>query len=268
MGKKLRLLCLAAILAASFLLTSPGSSQSTRVALTNRCIECHSKISSPPDLSGRYFDWYFSAHGKAGVGCEKCHGGDSTMRNPHRAHQGVSAPSQAASRLGEANLPDTCGACHGVTVDSFVKSTHYARLKSSGLGPSCRTCHGHMGTALTTHPSETATYCTFCHNSINGLLPPRPDIPQKAQRIMESIARANFAVLRIGELLNEAETRKVDAAAEKNDLRLLRALLSEAKVGWHSFDLDAVQTKADKAFAEAIRIRDLLAQKLDGREGR
>lgn len=262
MLKKLLLLS-SALAITGLLFESSGSSQGDSAAFkNNRCVDCHSGISSPLSISSRYLDWHVSAHRKGGVGCEKCHGGDPTTRDLQKAHKGVLPSSQIGSRIHQASLPETCGACHSVIANAFIESTHYQRLKSSGLGPSCNTCHGHMGLSVTTHPSEAATFCTFCHNAINGTLPKRPDIPQKAQKVMESIGRANYIVIWVGELLNEAAKRKIDATEQAEDMRLLRGLLNEAKVAWHVFNLDGVQTKADKAFEEGVRIRDQLMKKL------
>jgi hypothetical protein len=120
-----------------------------------------------------------------------------------------------------------------------------------------------MASSVATFPTEAATYCTLCHNSINGMLPQRPEIPAKARKVMESIGRATFALKFAQDRLKEALAQKVNVAEQTEDLRLLQQLVLETKVGWHAFNLDGVQVKADKAFAEGLRIRDELASKLE-----
>ena len=243
---------------------SHGSSQQGAVAKlsNNQCVNCHAKSSLPANISSRYLDWHFSAHKTNGIGCDKCHGGDATARDAQRAHKGITLSSQKESRLSSENLPETCGSCHKAVVNSFVESVHYQKLNSSGLGPSCNTCHSHMGSSVATFPTDAATYCTLCHNSTNGLLPQRPDIPAKAKKVMESIGRATYAVKFAQDLLKEAQDRKVDVAEQIEDMRLLQQLLHETKVGWHSFTLEGARVKAEKAFEESLRIRDQLMRKL------
>ena len=119
-----------------------------------------------------------------------------------------------------------------------------------------------MASSVATDPIEASTYCTFCHNSINGILPRKPEIPAKAQKVMESLGRATYGVKWVQDLLKEAQARKLDVAEQIEDLRLLQGLLSEAKAGWHAFNLDGVQVKADKAFEESLRVREQLMRKL------
>lgn len=264
MLQRVLLLSFSIAVASTVVVDSLGLSQRGTAASysDNQCVNCHAKISQPTGISRRYLDWHFSAHKTGGVGCDKCHGGDATAREPRKAHKGVINHSQNESRLSLANLPETCGACHKAVVNSFVESVHYQRLKTSGLGPSCNTCHSHMASSVARYPIEASTYCTFCHNSINGILPQRPEIPAKAQRVMESLGRASYGVKWVQDLLKEAQNRKLDVAEQTEDLRLLQGLLYEAKIGWHAFNLDGVQVKADKAFEESARIREQLMKKL------
>ena len=147
-------------------------------------------------------------------------------------------------------------------MNSFVGSTHYQRLKESGMGPSCTTCHRHMATAVARFPSEGATFCSFCHNTINGLQPRKPEIPENARATLEAIARGNSMLVWINDLLNEAQRKKIAVNEEKEALRLLQITLREAKTGWHVFNLSGARAKGDKAFEEGMRVKDQLAEKL------
>jgi hypothetical protein len=264
MFRRTLLLAFSIVVASALNFNSHGSSQQRAAAKfsNNQCVNCHAKSSLPANISSRYLDWHFSAHKTNGVGCDRCHGGDATTRDPQRAHKGVTPSSQQESRLSLANLPETCGACHKAVVNSFVESVHYEKLKSSGLGPSCNTCHSHMASSVATFPTDAATYCTLCHNSISGILPQRPDIPAKAKKVMESIGRATYAVRFAQDLLKDAQHRKLDVTKQIEDMRLLQILLHESKVGWHAFTLEGARVKAEKAFEESLRLRDLLMRKL------
>jgi len=216
----------------------------------------------PAEMSNRFLDWRASSHAGAGVTCDKCHGGDAIARDPAKAHAGVLPPSNRNSRLHEMNAPETCGRCHGAVFNSFIESEHYQRLKNSGLGPSCITCHSHMGSSVARAPSDGESLCTFCHNSVNGLLPQRPDIVKQAKTTLAGIARTNYMVAWIDELLGQAEKKKLNVTDEKEDFRLLKITLAEAKAGWHAFKLEAPAAKAEKSFDEAVKIKDKLSKKL------
>jgi hypothetical protein len=264
MLKKLVLLSFALVAAGSYYPESFGAPAQDAASSPrgNQCVDCHARVGTPREVAGRYLDWHFSAHGRANVGCNSCHGGDPAATDAATAHRGVIPSVQAGSRLHRTRLPETCGACHKAVVNSFVESTHYKVLAASGLGPSCTTCHGHMASSVAAYPIEAAALCTRCHNTIDGLLPRRPEIPQYARDTMEAIVRANYMATLAAELLAEAERRKVDVAAEADDLRLMRGTLAEARVGWHAFTVGGVQAKAEKAFEDGVRVRDALSKKL------
>ena len=263
MLRRLLVLSFCVAVAVTIVYDSHGASQRAEAQLrNNQCVQCHARASMPSDISGRYLDWHFSTHKANGVGCDRCHGGDATVVDARNAQTGIIHSSRKESRLSLENLPETCGACHKAIVNSFVESVHYQKLKTSGLGPSCNTCHTHMASSVATFPTDAATYCTLCHNSINGILPQRPDIPASAKKVMESIGRATYAVKLAQDLLKEAQDRRLDVAEQIEDMRLLQQLLQEAKVGWHSFTLEGTRVKAEKAFEEGLRIRDQLMKKL------
>lgn len=231
-------------------------------APNNGCVRCHSRLSTPAEMSSRFLDWRVSAHAAAGVACDKCHGGDAAARDAAKAHAGMLPPSNRNSRLHEINAPETCGSCHRAVVSSFVESEHYRRLKASEGGPSCISCHGHMGSSVARAPFEGESLCTFCHNTVNGPSPQRPDIVKKAKSTLDAIARTNYMVAWINELLEQARKKKLNVGAEREDYRLLKITLAEAKTGWHAFSLEGSAAKAGKSFDEAVSLKTRLSKKL------
>lgn len=239
-----------------------ASRRALQASREDGCVRCHSALSMPAEMSNRFLEWRASAHKAAGVSCDKCHGGDAAARDFGRAHAGVFPPSNKRSTLHEANAPDTCGRCHAAVVNSFIESDHYQKLKASGLGPSCVNCHPHMGSFAARTPLEGESLCTFCHNTLNGLLPQRPDIVKKAKSTLDAIGRTNHMVAWIDQLLAQAEKKKLEATEEKEDFRLIKISLAEAKTGWHTFKMEAPAVKAEKSFDEAVKIKDKLSKKL------
>lgn len=242
--------------------TGSGSQEQKSLHSDNNCVRCHSSIKSPLHLSSKYFEWHASIHQDKAVGCDKCHGGDPTAAEVKLAHTGVFNSAMPESRIHPSNLPATCGSCHGRVTDTFVQSAHYAKLKPLGFGPSCTTCHGHMASAVLFSADETATMCAHCHNAVGGLMPPRPDIPDKARDVMQAIRRATSMTVWARSLIEEAQRKNVSVDRERAELKSASDTLEEVKVNWHTFALDPVRTKADDAFDRASRVKDDLMKRL------
>jgi len=228
----------------------------------NSCVTCHSGLTEPVRQVNRYLEWHFSAHREKGVSCDKCHGGDPSSGRKEAAHKGVLNPSDKASRLFTWNQPDTCRSCHQNVADAFSKSTHFIKLKSAGLGPACNTCHIHMASKVLYSPEEVASHCSNCHNTVNGLLVPRPDIPETAKENVMAFQRSNFIIEWTGLLLAEAQRRGMNVVDEKKILDESTAILLNAKIQWHTFSLGNVRKLADESFSKAVKARDSLRRKL------
>ncbi len=228
----------------------------------NSCVACHAGLTEPLLVSNRYLEWHLSRHREKEVGCDRCHGGNPQARDQRRAHEGVLKASQPKSRLSPVNQPETCGACHQSLVAVFTQSSHYQKLKRAGLGPTCNTCHIHMATKVVYSPEETSSLCANCHNTINGLLPPRPEIPEEAKIAMMAIQRADMTEDWTHLLLAEAQRRGLTLEPEKADFHAAQVILGEAKVDWHQFQLATVRRQADEAFLKIVKVRDRIQKRL------
>ncbi len=230
--------------------------------INNSCVSCHSKIAQPLGLSNRYFEWHSSSHKDAGVSCEKCHGGDSMNQDKAKAHVGVQPYSDLNSKINFRNLPATCSTCHKGVVDMFVQSNHYKKLQDSGLGPSCTNCHSHMGSEVVKSPPQVAILCAHCHDTIGGSLRPRPEIPKKAEEVIQTLNRADVAVEWAASLLRSAETQRIYLPIQRLQVVAAQGALKEAKFSWHAFDLETTQKRAEEAFAAAMRAKEELEKKV------
>ena len=228
----------------------------------NQCVNCHSKLTSPYRLTSRYSEWHISLHKEKAIGCEKCHGGDPMASEPSKAHLGVQSASDPKSKLHPKNLAVTCVSCHKEITNSFVESKHFQNLANAGLGPSCNTCHAHMGSEVIYTPEQTAKLCASCHDSDNALMPKRAEIPGKADETMQALRRANMVTLWAERLVDEAKTKKLDNGEAEKELKIVRGMLAESKVAWHAFNLEIVQKKADAAFETGTKLKDQLRAKL------
>lgn len=230
---------------------------------SNNCVTCHAQITQPVALSNRYFEWHASAHKDVGVSCEKCHGGDPATTDKAKAHVGIYPYADPKSQIHFRNLPVTCQSCHQGIVNTFVESKHYQTLKTTGLGPSCSNCHAHMASEVVLSPQQISTLCAYCHDTVNGALPPRPDISQKAEAILQALNRADVAVGWATSLLREAEMKRLSIAPERIQVQAAQGLLKDAKFNWHSFALEMTQKKADDAFSLAMKAKDDLGKKIN-----
>ena len=227
----------------------------------NTCVNCHSRLLEPLRVGNRYLEWQFSRHQEKGASCEKCHGGDPSAKDKQIAHAGVAPASDQRSRLHWKNQPETCGACHQNVASAFVESAHYKRFKGMGVGPSCNTCHAHMATKVIYSPAETAALCAKCHDSIN-FIEPRPEIPARAKETMMALQRAGYVINWARLLLDNGRRMNLSLNEEADEFKTAEDRLREARVMWHTFDLDAVRKQADEAFLNGAKVRDGLRKKL------
>src|SRR5688572_15400817 len=114
----------------------------------NQCVSCHRGAELPISLGHTFEEWRGSSHGRAGIGCEKCHGGDPHSADPAKAHRGVLPAADPKSAVNAAVLPETCGGCHRKELQAFKPTVHAKVLAAAGRGPTCSTCHGAMASSL------------------------------------------------------------------------------------------------------------------------
>jgi hypothetical protein len=157
---------------------------------TNSCADCHKSVDAKQASITEA--WGASAHGKAGVGCADCHGGDP------RSDQITVAMAFGASYLGVPSRTQTvgiCGGCHAsvqrmaqynLPTDQFAKywtSVHGQRLLTAGDSrvAICIDCHGShdikkaSDPAAPVYPFNVPKLCSGCHSDATKMKP--YDIP-------------------------------------------------------------------------------------------
>ncbi|MBI5247576.1 MAG: hypothetical protein HY923_10375 [Elusimicrobia bacterium] len=199
------------------------------------CIDCHRKAVLPLDREHDYAQWEQSAHGKAGVSCHSCHGGDPTQSGPN-AHKGLLPSSDPASPIYFTKVPETCGACHTEELQAFRKSAHHKELMRSGKGPNCVTCHGSMANEILS-PKHLENTCSLCHRK-----------PMGARPALMALNNASAAVERLGTQIG----RSGDAAEAKETFARLEKERGELLRDWHTFTLKGVLEKSQALTKKAI----------------
>lgn len=177
-------------------------------AQVSRCADCHIANAEAPSVTWSPFaarhlsDWEHSAHERANVGCETCHGGDATTFERFQAHQGMLNARNPASPVHRANLPQTCGKCHTGQFLAFQKSHHFEMLQAGDHSvPTCSTCHGEVG-AMLLSPRGMQNTCNRCHGPQSAQ--PRPDRATDAgiliagvREVRETLSEARSLIRRV-----------------------------------------------------------------------
>lgn len=195
---------------------------------TNQCVACHQVEHLPISLGHSITEWKASAHGRANVGCEKCHGGNASAREADKAHVGVLPASDAGSLVSVQKLAATCGSCHKQEYAAYKTTVHAKEVTKDGEAATCVTCHGSMATSFPS-PTELKSRCTVCH-----------DKPVEARAALTWLAAAKTELLRTGRSLEEART----AVPEWHKEALLRfhdmeKRYSEIALKWHTFHMES-----------------------------
>lgn len=223
----------------------PGWSQEST------CADCHIANPQADPIPEHTYDWEMSAHGRSGVGCEKCHDGDATTFESVLAHRGILTSRNPASPIHRTNLPKTCGKCHIGPFVEFQKSRHYQILREGrGEGPTCSTCHGPVAARLLS-PRSLEKRCDTCHGP-DGIHPNSDFAPdgrillQEVHAVRELLATAPRL---IGRVKDPVRKKALEDAYEQAQVPLREAVSSA-----HAFVFEQMRErlKAAKERSEAL----------------
>lgn len=201
-----------------------GLATTPAIAQTSHCADCHfANADATPD--GHLSAWDRSAHGRAQVGCEACHGGDPNTFERSRAHMSIVPSRQPASPLNRMNLPSTCGKCHVGPFVAFQKSKHYGLLRGGDKRvPTCVTCHDDVG-ADRPSPRALEAQCRSCHGPNKPVQ--RLDFPPEARLALEGIRELRGQLKDTRALIkkvgDEQRRKNLEDAAQQAEVPLLQA---------------------------------------------
>ncbi len=224
----------------------------------SRCADCHFANPAAPGIDHAR-DVEYSAHGRAGIGCEQCHGGNSSSFEPALAHRNLLPPSDPASPVNPRNLPLTCGHCHAGPLMAFEPSRHYQLLdQGDARAPTCATCHGAAGRPGPS-PKALEKECAQCHGP-KGIAV-RPGRAAQARVIYQSIADARDLLgathKLIGRITDPTRRAQMEKAYREAELPLTDAIYAG-----HQFVYDGVEERLASA---QQRITELMAKLMAGK---
>lgn len=148
------------------------------------CADCHYANSGKPNPI-HLQEWESSAHQRARVGCDACHGGNPNTVESFLAHQSIVHGYRPESPVHASRLPQTCGKCHSGPFTQFQRSRHAAVLeRGDDNGPTCATCHGPVAAHLLS-PKSLEGECNACHGK--GKKAERPDYAADARALQQNV---------------------------------------------------------------------------------
>jgi mono/diheme cytochrome c family protein len=195
------------------------------VLAQGNCASCHLENPAAP-AADHLVDWELSAHRRANVGCEKCHGGDPTTFEPLLAHRGILSSMNAASPVNRRHVPTTCGTCHAGPFAAFQKSRHFALVnRGDERVPVCTLCHGAAGSWRPSGNTLQAT-CSQCHGP-RGVAP-RAERAEAARALYETLhetrEKLKSAKSAIGRISDKARAAQLESAYQQAEIPLSEAI--------------------------------------------
>ncbi|MEQ1911474.1 MAG: cytochrome c3 family protein [Vicinamibacterales bacterium] len=248
-----RLVVGTAFIASIFFVVSPAGAQ------TSRCADCHFAQNSVPNPE-HLFDWDRSPHAKNNVGCEKCHGGNSTVFESGLAHRGILSSGNKKSPVYRANLPATCGTCHVGPFVAFQESQHYQLLKAgNNRGPTCSTCHDPVAGELLS-PKSLEKQCAQCHGPKE--IAPRAQRAINARKMYEGLNAVRDELKLANTMIKRVDDRqrRADLMAEYEQAQVP---LTRAINAGHKFVYDELEEYLGVAQGRIEKLMARIANRAD-----
>ena len=207
------------------------------------CADCHIATPSAPG-EAHVLEWDRSPHGRSGVSCSACHGGNRATFERFRAHDGIIGPSNRRSPLHPPNIPGTCGRCHPGPFAAFQSSRHFALLGAGNTkAPTCVTCHGETDGRLLS-AKALASRCASCHGPKEEAA--RAGRVETVRELYESLS----GVRRDLKLATDLIKRVNDSAlrAQLTDaVQMVESPLTRAVYAGHTFEYDELRRSLTQA---------------------
>src|ERR1041384_260073 len=119
----------------------------------NACSTCHRQLKDSPVVT----IFQTSTHGRTGITCNRCHGGDASQSDKAKAHSDhfVGKPDTAGTL-------EMCGRCHRQPLEFFKGSKHVA-ARPNAPRLDCVECHGVHAIGAYSESFRWTQFCAGCH---------------------------------------------------------------------------------------------------------
>ncbi len=196
----------------------PDAQRDPKSPPKSTCIDCHARLAGA--LGKSVSEWRTSIHGRKGITCVDCHGGDRTSeryaKSPAAGYKGI-------PRMRD--VPYACGRCHQPIKEKHLGSPHGAH----GL-PHCVSCHGYHAIERP-DPKRIITEeaCTKCHDFA---------APKRALAALEKADELQAAMARKLKEIEHLPYAKAEFLRQRTELKLER---SDVVAAFHSFQIGEIQ---------------------------
>jgi hypothetical protein len=164
----------------------------------NNCLECHSR--QKDDFGQVVAIYRTSTHYLVTLGCDACHGGDSSESERSKAHAG-----RFIARPDSSGTLEMCGKCHRQPLEFFKSSRHFAdRANVKRLD--CVECHGVHAIGAASESFRWPQFCAGCH----GLeyLPPLPKAFQEMLALSDDLREGLHRLETKGSVHQDLDARR------------------------------------------------------------
>jgi hypothetical protein len=156
----------------------------------NGCADCHSK------LEGKIVDLYArSVHARAGITCDRCHGGELFTADKTKGHSGRFIGQPTSNQA-----VTMCGTCHRAQAAVYKGSRHFPERRGSPR-VDCVQCHGAHTVGAPDRHFSFAYFCSGCHGQ--EYLPELPGFFPRVLALMDSLEDTQREAEAAGRTLSE-----------------------------------------------------------------
>lgn len=158
------------------------NSPTARGQSEDNCSTCHRRQKDSTVVS----IFQTSTHGRNGIACSRCHGGDASQAEKAKAHADhfIGKPDTAGTL-------EMCGRCHRQPLE-FFKASHHVAARPNAPRLDCVECHGVHAIGAYSESFRWTQFCAGCHG-----LEYLPALPRPFQQMLAMADDLNEGLHRI-----------------------------------------------------------------------
>ncbi len=147
------------------------------------CVRCH--LAAGRELTAPLRDLAGSAHDRAGMSCNDCHGGNTEDDATAHEHEHEFIGTKLSAHMA------ACAECHVEEAESLRRGPHYWDLSKrvNRDYPTCIDCHGNHDVGKPPADFLLANVCADCHKNFAEAMPAESAIVAENDRLWQSLRR-------------------------------------------------------------------------------
>lgn len=200
------------------------------------CVRCH--LTAGRELTAPVREFARSAHDRANLSCNHCHGGNTKDDTSAHEEQHGFIGNKLSAHI------TACAECHPKEADDFRKGPHYWDLSKriNRAYPTCIDCHGNHDVAKPPPEFSLNNVCTDCHKQLDTQQPATASVVAENDRLWEVLRKVHA---------KDAKSADPTPAAFRRELNAVRHTTARLMHG--ARPLAAEQTAALNERARKLR---------------